>query len=397
GANGLANAGEAARQVDLNDQPYKRLPPVMNTNKGPAIIDKRFPARLANEPFLVDQYVRHNQTTGDLVHRFYQEQMQINDGKMNKFAAVSDAGGLTMGYYDFAHSAHWQLAQTYTLADNAFHSAFGGSFLNHAFLVCACAFEWKNADASLVAKLDANGKLLKDGQVSPDGYAINTARSVYLHAPNDVNPAKLVPPQTLPNIGDRLTQKGVSWKWYGGGYRDALAGKPDAEFQFHHQPLAYFKNYAPGTELQKQHLQDQADFYADIANNQLPQVVFYKPIGELNLHPGYANIKNGDAHLAEIMAKLQASPAWQTMLVIVTFDENGGIWDHVAPPKRDRWGPGTRVPLILAGPGVKRNFVDHTQYETVSILKTIEERFGLEPLNEIDKNANSLRSALISD
>ena len=82
------------------------------------------------------------------------------------------------------------------------------------------------------------------------------------------------------------------------------------------------------------------------------------------------------------------------MLIIVTYDENGGFWDHVAPPKRDNWGPGTRVPLIALGPMVKRGYVDHTQYEFGSILKTLEDRFGLMPLNDIDAKATNLTALL---
>ena len=70
------------------------------------------------------------------------------------------------------------------------------------------------------------------------------------------------------------------------------------------------------------------------------------------------------------------------MLIIITYDENGGQWDHVPPPRRDRWGPGTRIPLIAVGPTVKRGYVDHTPYDFGSILRTIEVRFGLEPLND---------------
>ena len=68
------------------------------------------------------------------------------------------------------------------------------------------------------------------------------------------------------------------------------------------------------------------------------------------------------------------------MLVIVTYDENGGWWDHVAPPKADRWGPGTRIPTLIISPFAKKGFVDHTQYDTGSILRFITRRFGLPTL-----------------
>src|SRR5512132_2838860 len=179
----------------------------------------------------IDAYVPAGETTGDLVHRFYQEQVQIDGGRMDKFAAISDASGLVMGYYNLSQSAHWRLAKEFALADRMFHSAFGGSMLNHTFLVCSCAFVWPNAPEEIVAKVDADGKMLEDGQVSPDGYVVNTGRSVFLHAPTDTDPARLVPPQTMPHIGDRLDAKGVGWAWYAGGYDDAVAGRPDPKFQ----------------------------------------------------------------------------------------------------------------------------------------------------------------------
>jgi phospholipase C len=394
GANGLDSAGGAAVQTGPDGKPYAALPPVQNTNERPPVADPRFPAQIANGPFQVNQFVAPSGLTGDLVHRWYQEQEQIDGGRMDRYAAVSDSGGLTMGYFNIADSNQWKLASEYALGDAMFHSAFGGSFLNHTFLVCSCAFRWPDAPPRLVAKLDAAGHLVKDGAVTPDGYAVNTARSVYLHYPTETDPTQLVPPQTVPHIGDRLDAKGVSWAWYSGGYADALAGHPGKLFQFHHQPLAYFADLAPGTPAQQAHLKDYTDLEADIAAGTLPQVVFYKPYGEYNLHPGYATISAGDQHLADLVAKLQAGRQWSDMLVLVTYDENGGEWDHVAPPKRDQWGPGTRVPLIAIGPTVKRHFIDHTTYDFGSILRTIELRFGAEPLASPDANANPMINLL---
>ena len=394
GANGLDNADGAAIQTGPDGKPYADLPPVQNTNERPAVPDPRFPAQIANGPFQVNPYVPPSGITGDLVHRWYQEQEQIDGGRMDRYAAVSDSGGLTMGYFNIADSNQWKLAGEYTLGDAMFHSAFGGSFLNHAFLVCSCAFRWPDAPAKFVAKVDADGHVVKDGAVTPDGYAVNTLRSVYLHMPSETDPALLLPPQTMPHIGDRLDAKGVSWAWYSGGYADAMAGHPGKLFQYHHQPLAYFADLAPGTPAQRAHLKDYADLETDIAAGTLPQVVFYKPYGEYNLHPGYATISAGDQHLADLVAKLQASRQWPDMLILVTYDENGGEWDHVAPPKRDQWGPGTRIPLIAIGPTVKRHFIDHTTYDFGSILRTIELRFGAAPLAAPDADANPMTNLL---
>jgi len=394
GANGFATAGGWAPQIGPDGKPYKYLPAAIDNNLKPAAEDSRFPGQLPNQPFEINPYVSLEEDTGDLIHAFYQEQMQINGGAMNRFAAVSNAKGLVMGYFDISDTYLWKLARDFALGDAMFHSAFGGSFLNHSFLVCSCAFKWPNAPESMVAKVDASGAMVKDGQVTPDGYAVNTSRSVYLHAPSDTDQTKLVPPQTMPHIGDRLDAKGISWKWYSGGYDDAMAGHPDPRFQFHHQALQYFQDLAPGTPAQKAHLQDYKNFVDDIQRNTLPRVVFYKPIGQFNQHPGYTNVADGDGHLAELIGMLQKSPAYQDMLILITYDENGGQWDHVPPPRRDRWGPGTRIPLIAVGPTVRRGYIDHTPYDFGSILRTIEVRFGAELLSDADGNAYPMRNLL---
>jgi phospholipase C len=105
-------------------------------------------------------------------------------------------------------------------------------------------------------------------------------------------------------------------------------------------------------------------------------------------------VESGDQHIADIVGRLQKTSAYKDMLILVTYDENGGFWDHVAPPKRDRWGPGSRVPLIAIGPMVKRGNIDHTPYEFGSILKTLEDRFGVAPLNDIDARATNLAALL---
>lgn len=395
GANGIAYAGPATTQIDDDDVPYKVLPQPLNLRVKPKAPDARFPADLANGPFAIDVYARRDTLLPSPIHAFYHEQAQINGGAMNRFVAATDVAGAVMGYHDMRNSQIWKLATEFTLGDNYFHSAFGGSFLNHAFLACACAFAFPNAPAAIVAQVDAQGRMLKNGNVTPDGYAVNTLRSVYLHHPDDdAHPEMLVPPQTVPHIGDRLDAAQVSWKWYSGGYARAMARTPDKNFQFHHQPLAYFADLAPGTDAQKAHLQDYTDFIHDIEANTLPQVVFYKPLGDFNMHPSYALLADGDAHLGELVAKLRASPAYAKMLIIVTFDENGGFWDHVSPPRRDRFGPGSRVPMIAIGPMVKRGFVDHTAYEHLSILRTIELRFGAAPVNATDANAYPLSNVL---
>jgi len=81
-------------------------------------------------------------------------------------------------------------------------------------------------------------------------------------------------------------------------------------------------------------------------------------------------------------------------VIIVTYDENGGFWDHAAPPKGDRWGPGSRIPAIVVSPFAKKSYVDHTPYDTTSIIKFITLRFGLEPLPGVRAEVGDLTAAL---
>jgi phospholipase C len=80
------------------------------------------------------------------------------------------------------------------------------------------------------------------------------------------------------------------------------------------------------------------------------------------------------------------------MLVVVTYDENGGFWDHVAPAKADRWGPGNRVPAFIISPYAKMGMVDHTQYDTTSILRFITNRYDLPVLQGIVARDKALRN-----
>jgi phospholipase C len=242
---------------------------------------------------------------------------------------------------------------------------------------------------------DAKGHFTKDGQVLPDGSVVNTSFTVFTPHPASItDKSLLIPPQTMKTIGDELSQKNVSWAWYSGGWAAALAGNPTPDFQFHHQPFAYFANYADGTEAKRQHLKDEADLLADIDKGTLPAVVFWKPVGEENEHPGYANTSSGDEHTAEMIEKIRKSPLWKSTVIIVTYDENGGMWDHAAPPKVDKWGPGSRVPTVVVSALARKHYIDHTVYDTTSILKLIESRYGLAPLGTRDAKANNLAHAL---
>jgi phospholipase C len=113
----------------------------------------------------------------------------------------------------------------------------------------------------------------------------------------------------------------------------------------------------------------------------------------VNEHPGYTNVLSGEQHVLELLQALRSNSHWKHTAVIITYDENGGFWDHVAPPVIDKWGPGSRVPALVISPLAKHGYVDHTFYDTESILALIEHRYGLAPLGTRDAAANDMRNA----
>jgi acid phosphatase len=466
-----------------------------------------------------------------------------------------------LSHYDATDLPEGLMAQQYTLCDNYFHSAFGGSFLNHQFLIaCQAPVYTATPAGSILSAVDPTTGVLElaglgnqiplsitttsgsktvtvasavglyknmtvadSGGAIPSGdtiTAINSETSITLnvaasasestvsgtatpgipsgddlgelandskvtaigspaftsylngdspvqtyskhYAVNTIYTNNLVPVGTatgpgtsvMPsindsnpnganyehNIGDLLSSAGVTWKWYSGGWNEALAYTPTNpnagpaatfntwnatyNFQWHHQCFAYFDNYAPfgttivdpavsgsdplvgnavgitGSTSSAAHLQDEANFFSDVTNNTLPQVCFIKPVGLNNEHPGYAALQVGMAHVQSLIQAVQANPAlWAHTMIVITYDEHGGRWDHVAPPKRDIWGPGSRVPLLVISPYAKQSYIDHTQYDTSSILSTIEARFltqsgNTTTLNTLDANAPTLINTL---
>ena len=178
---------------------------------------------------------------------------------------------------------------------------------------------------------------------------------------------------------------------------------PNKVFQFHHQPFNYYAAYAPGTPG-RTHLQDEQAFInlgkSSKKSCNLNAVSFVKPVGLENEHPGYTSESRGSDHLVDLLKDIQGSACRKDTMVVVTYDEFGGQWDHVAPPGQgttagphDLWGPGTRIPALILAPHLQNDFVvDSAQYDTTSILATIEHRFGLAPLGPRDAAVRDLSS-----
>ncbi len=413
GVNGINSPGAAIMQLDQNNQPYETLPPVKVSVRYagfgapidtlPGLPDPRFPNDLPNKPFLIDDIIPNNVLLGTPLHRFYHYQLQANNGAMNKFVAWTDVGAQVMGYYDTTRLPLYPYAKEYTFADNFFTAAFGGSWLNHMWLVCACTPRWENPPPEYVAKpvFDAQGNLIgidtgEDGLVTPDGYAINTNIDNFYPPHSKLPDSHRLPPVDLPTIGDRLSAAGISWYEYTGGWQDYVDGRAEQPIPFVDEPPLnshlYFKPYGPGMPG-REHLRDSDFFVPDLLNGTLPAVTILKPDPAFDEHPGYSIVEEAEQHALLWIQAVQLSKYWPDSVIFITYDDYGGWYDHVAPPKIDRWGPGARVPLLVISPWAKKGFVDHTQYDTTSLLKFIETRWDLAPLATRDAATNDLANA----
>ena len=292
GVRGLRSAGRAhTRQVNQHGTPYTCLlqkdvnltsPPLATTCTDATTTPTPFSSRFPNAAFLIDDFIPASATTcpapgmsapdgvlkgsglpggctRDLVHRYYQEQYQLDDGRQDRYVTGSDAVGLTMGTYDTRKLPiygylHRPGHPRYAIADNFFQAAFGGSFLNHQWLVAAATPTWPGArnDGSaddLHSVVDAAGmpntyplytplSPVVDGALTascspgpgrgptPPGttcgdYAVNTIQPAYQPYAPGTAAARRLPPQTHATIGDRLSKAHVSWAWYSGGWSNA--------------------------------------------------------------------------------------------------------------------------------------------------------------------------------
>jgi acid phosphatase len=334
--------------------------------------------------------------TRDLVHEFYQEQYQLNGGHQNRYMSGSDSAGTTMGVYDTQSLPIYKYLHEdghphYAIEDNFFQAAFGGSFLNHQWLIAAATPRFPGGGPSTLNSIvDSNGMPVAYPLYTPTGtvrrgpltatcaslpagvhvacgddYAINTMRPPF--QPSGIFGAQLTVPQTAPTIGDRLNTAHIDWAWYAGGWSNAngnvggpgwtngtgpTCSNPDtivpstfpycanAVFQFHHQPFNYFAAFDPSTPAglanRTAHLRDETEFMQaeQSSGNQcnLKPVSFVKPIGQENEHPGYASEPNGNDHLVTLIKGIENGACAKDTMVMVVYDEFGGQWDHVAPP-----------------------------------------------------------------
>jgi phospholipase C len=342
-------------------------------------------------------------------------------------------GGIAMGFYNMSTGdapTFKKLADNYAIADNYHQPVMGGTTVNYLALATGDVTFYTDQGKPAVppAKMIENpdpqpntnnwytedgysgGTYIQCADLSQPGAAGihaflkklpyqafnqgNCAPDTY-YMMNNMDPAYsplgeplalgadkfLLPPQTIPHIGDALTAAGISWKWYSGGRNDGK--NVDKEYCAMCDTPSFFTSTMTGPDKNK--LQDMHQFYVDVKKEEksFPAVSYIAPYDSLSGHPGYASESSFDELAADVIARVKANPElWKKTAILITFDEGGGYYDSGYVQLIDFFGDGTRIPLVAVSPYAKKGHVDHTYYDHASILKFIQRNWKLAPLSK---------------
>lgn len=279
----------------------------------------------------------------NMPHSLAAARAAVNGGGMDRFVSAEGSRD-TMGYYDETDIPnYWAYARRFALADRFFCSFMGPSLPNHLYSVAA----------------SSGGVTSNIGDPPGKGFD-------FLSLP------------------DRLQAAGISWKSYAGGMDpygfSAL------------NPLAGFRTIRDDPARSK-HLMTTMSLFRDLRDGRLPSVAWVFPSGEESEHP-LTDIQVGMWYVTAVVNALMKSPYWLSTVLVVTWDEYGGFFDHVSPPRVDDAGYGPRVPALIISPYSRAGFIDHTSYDFTSVLRSIEDAFGIAPLTSRDERAVSIAAGL---
>jgi phospholipase C len=304
----------------------------------------------------------------DIDHEYQNALASVHGGKMDGFSGGGGAdlndGRMAFEQYDQADIPNlWRYASQFTLGDHMFSSTVGPTFPNHLYSVAAQA-----------------GNIVTNTQHAGQGWGCDSGTAAYvdrLTGKGTLVPTK--PCFSFPSLADSMEQAHVPWAYY-------AASLPDPGYIF--SALDAFRSVRAAS-LWTERVQDQRTFETDARSGDLPAFSWVTPSFLGSSHPPYAVCRGENWLVSKINAVMQG-PDWDSTAIFVVWDDYGGFYDHVAPPRVDALGLGPRVPLLVISPYAKRGYVSHTVYSFESVLKTEEELSGLKALTTRDAQAHDL-------
>ncbi|MBZ5719889.1 MAG: choice-of-anchor D domain-containing protein [Acidobacteriia bacterium] len=312
----------------------------------------------------------------DIGHSWGDTLIAMDWGKMDGFDLLLQSGfqcSFQGDLYCFAQYQqadlpnYWMYAQKFGISDNTFSSMHAPSFPNHVFTVAA---QTGNIISQTKNPIDPTDRPAACADAGPG------ATANVMDARGDI--ITQFPCFDFATMGDSLNNAGISWKSYapkGFGWSGFVA-----------------INHIRNTSQWTQHAFLDSQFAMDAMNGQLPAVSWLVTEGGVSDHLPWSICAGENWLVTQINAVMSNSALWNTTMIVLTWDDFGGLYDPVspAPYQVDAFGLGPRVPLIVISPYAKPGFISHTQYDYASVLKTIEERFGLPTLNPLrDGNPNT--------
>ncbi|MGH9432670.1 MAG: phospholipase C [Terriglobia bacterium] len=305
----------------------------------------------------------------DLSHEWENAHAAYDHGTMDGFV-WAEGSSFTMGYLD-GHDIpnYWDYARHYTLADRFFSSLNGPSMPNHVYTVAAQSGGLITNACSKDHELEA----LEQDTDDPDGFSF--ASMVNLLARADVSWKYYVEtPKVTPKVNDPC---------------HVFYPKPQELGLWN--PLPGFKSIRDNPRLMS-HLVSLTEYQEDLEKGTLPEVSWIIPDFEDSEHPPEP-VAQGMWYVTRLVNDLMKSRYWANSVIFLTWDDYGGFYDHVPPPQVDAFGCGPRVPLLIISPYAKQGYITHQTGDFTSLLRFIEERFGLRYLTARDHFANDMTDA----
>jgi phospholipase C len=321
----------------------------------------------------------------------------INGGRMNCFDQLG-GGALLQSYVQYHREdipAYWALAEHFGLADRFFSSVYGPTGIEHLYTIAATTDRFTDHERSGAPGQYGDNGIPREYCEDPTERAFSFRRLTAaqerraFRIEEGSDPTKLDPywyerwPCTdIPTLPDRLSHAGVPWKYY--------VGQND-----YVKTMKWIRHIRYGVEYRR--VDDDDRFLVDLAAGRLPAVSWLVPDVEDSDHPAAGSICRGENWTVQIVNAIQRSPAWRHTLVVITWDDFGGFYDHVPPPHVDLYGFGPRVPALVISPWARPGRIEHRTLEFASVLKTIEELWQVQPLTDRDRAASDLLGMLDFD